>query len=219
MLKQSAVAVCFLLLGSFAFAQDGRFDVSANFGATFTKSSSGNGITQGATSGGGFFATFRFKLARNHSLFFDYGRARNSQQYRSEFNFNEATHISEYSGGYMFVPYRTKRLETFVLAGGGVLKFSPQSTWVLLPKIDGNIPNNVQVEVGATGQTKPMFLFGGGVDYTIPHYSHFALRLQYRGLAYQNPDFNVTTARSTVSFFTGSTGYMSEPSVGLVFRF
>jgi hypothetical protein len=40
-----------------------------------------------------------------------------------------------------------------------------------------------------------------------------ALRLQYRGLIYKAPDFNVQ------NLFTGAKGHMAEPSVGIVVKF
>ncbi len=202
-----------------ALGQEGRFDVSVNLAATFTRSSTGNGITQSATVGGNPFATFRYKLAPKHSLVFNYGRGRDSQTYRSGFDFNEVTHITEYSGAYVLSPFQKGRFQPFALVGGGILKFNPQSTWVVLPDYSGNIPDRVQTAVGATNQIKPTFLYGVGVDYTLPRVSHFALRLQYRGFLYNNPDFNVNSSSSSVSFFTGTKGHMAEPSIGLVFRF
>jgi hypothetical protein len=64
-----------------------------------------------------------------------------------------------------------------------------------------------------------MYLFGGGFDYRLPW--RLALRLQYRGLYYNAPSFNVNgiTSGGSVNLATGSKGYMSEPSIGLVFKF
>ncbi len=217
--KARFIVAVFALYATAAFAQDGRFDVSANMGAIFTKSSTGNSITQSATVGGNPFFTFRYKLAPKHSVVFTYGRGRDSQTYRSSFDFHEITHITEYSGAYMFSPFQKGRFQPFATVGAGVLKFNPQSTWVILPDYAGNIPNRVQTSVGATSQTRPAFLYGVGVDYTLPRVSHFALRLQYRGFLYSNPDFNVNSSTSSVSFFTGTKGHMAEPSLGLVFRF
>ncbi len=43
--------------------------------------------------------------------------------------------------------------------------------------------------------------------------NHLALRLQYRGLVYKAPSFNVQ------NLFTGARGHMAEPSVGIVVKF
>jgi len=201
-----------------ALAQDERFDASVNLGATFTRQSTGNAIMQSATEGGHFFATIRWKVATRHSFLFNYGRANNSQIFQSAFDYHVATHITEYSGAYRFSPFQKGRFEPFVLAGGGVLSFNPQNTWVDLPPVSG-VPDNVRVNLGAAKQTMPAFLYGGGVDYTLPYVRRLALRLQYRGFLYSNPDFKVTSASSTVSFFTGAKGHIAEPSLGLVFRF
>ncbi len=216
--KTGILAAAFFLCAAFAVAQDGHFDASASFAAVFSKQSIGDSITQSATEGSNAFATFRLKVAPKHSLLFNYGRAINSQIFQSAFDYHVVSHITEYSGAYMFSPFQKGRFEPFVLAGGGVLRFNPQSTWVDLAPVNG-IPNNVQVNLGAAKQTVPALLYGVGVDYKLPYIRWFALRLQYRGFFYSNPDFNVTSASSTISFFTGTKGHMAEPSLGLVYRF
>ena len=219
-LRTGIVAVVVLLCAGVASAQndDGHFDASVNIGEVFTKQSTGNLITQSATEGSFGVATFRWKLAPKHSLLVNYGRDKNSQIFQSAFDFHVLTHISEFSAAYMFSPFQKGRFEPFLLAGGGILRFSPQSTWAVLPPIM-NVPDNIQVNLGAANQTMPAFLYGGGVDYTLPRFSRFALRLQYRGLFYSNPDFKVTNTSNAVSFFTGTKGHLAEPSLGLVFRF
>jgi len=64
---------------------------------------------------------------------------------------------------------------------------------------------------GATGQRALAFLYGGGADYRLR--KAFALRVQYRGLIYKAPDFDVP------SLYTGVNGHMAEPSAGIVFKF
>ncbi len=216
--RTGILAAAFVLCAASALAQEGRFDASVNFAGVFSKQSSGNAITQSATEGSAIFATFRLKLAPRHSLLFNYGRATNSQIFRSAFDYHVASHITEYSGAYMFSPFQKGRFAPFGLAGGGILQFNPQSTWVDLPPVNGT-PDNVKVNLGAAKQTMPAFLYGAGVDYKLPYVKRVALRLQYRGFFYSNPDFKVTTATGTVSFFTGTKGHMAEPSIGLVFQF
>jgi hypothetical protein len=216
--KTGILAAAVFLYAASALAQDGRFDASANLGAAFTRQSTGNTITQSATEGSHFFATIRWKVATRHSFLFNYGRAKNSQVFQSGFDYHVATHITEYSWAYMFSPFQKASFEPFLLAGGGVLRFNPQTTWVDLPPVNG-VPDNVQVNLGAAKQTMPAFLYGLGVDYKLPYVPRLALRLQYRGFFYSNPDFKVTTASTTVSFFTGTKGHIAEPSLGLVFRF
>jgi hypothetical protein len=219
MLKQAGSALTVLLfLSSLSFGQDGRYDVSVNESAIFTKQSSGSGITQSATIGAGGFATIRMKFKTKHSVIFDYGRAKNSQIYRTIDNFHVLSNISEYTGAYVFSPFRKGKFEPFVFVGGGLLTFGPRTTWVFFPPLANDIPNNIQVNFGAVKQRELAVLYGFGTDYRLPW--RFALRLQYRGLLYREPDFKVdATSGSSLSFFTGATSHMAEPSVGIVFKF
>jgi hypothetical protein len=214
------ILLAFFFLTSVSLGQDGHFDFSLNGAGVFTKQSTGNGITKSATDGGGGFATFRVRFNQKHSLAFNYGRAKNSQIFQTIDNFHVLTNISEYSGTYMFTPIRKGRFEPFLLAGAGTLGFSPRSTWVFLPPLPGNVPNNIQINLNAAKQAQLAYIYGGGVDYQLPVFKRFAFRLQYRGFIYKEPDFKVdANAGSAVSFFTGAKGHIAEPSIGLVFRF
>ena len=220
MLKQAGlVATALFLFTALGLSQDeGLFDASINGAGVFTKQSDGNGIKQTATAGSNYFGTFRFRFRPKHSLIFNYGRAKNSQVYQTGFDFHVLTTITEYSGAYVYSPFQKGKFEPFVLVGGGVLAFNPQSTWVVLPDFVNNVPNRVQINLNAAKQTEPAVLYGAGVDYRLAQ--RIALRLQYRGFLYNAPDFKVnTTSGSAVSFFTGSKGHMADPSIGLVFRF
>jgi hypothetical protein len=216
--KRAGILAVIGLLSALAVAQDGHFDASANFNGVFQKQATGNGITQSATDGAGYFASFRFKIKPKHSVVFNYGQDRDSQIFQSSFDYRVGTRITEYSGAYMFSPYTKGRFQTFVMAGAGLLRFNPQNTFVVLAPING-IPNNIPTDLYADKQSRPAFLYGLGVDYNVPHTHWFSLRVQYRGFLYSNPDFNVTNTSGAISFFTGTKGHMAEPSLGLVYRF
>jgi hypothetical protein len=220
MLKKAGLiaAVCFLFT-SLGVSQDkGHFDASVNGAVVFTKQSNGNGVQQSATIGSDYFGTFRFKFKPKHSLIFNYGRAKDSQIYQTNFDYHVLTSITEYSGAYVYNFFEKRKFEPFVLVGLGGLTFNPQSTWLFLPDFVVGVPNNVQINVNATKQTALAYLYGGGVDYKLPF--RLALRLQYRGLLYNAPDFKVNSLTgNAVNFSTGSKGHMAEPSIGLVFRF
>ena len=218
MAKILGILAAAVFLCAAALAQDGHFDASLNFAGAFQNQASGNGITQSATNGANAFATLRVKFKEKHSLAFNYGRARDSQIFQSSYDYHVVTHMSEYSGAYMFSPLKTHGFEPFGTAGVALLRFSPQSTWVVLPEIN-NIPNNVQTNLFAVKQGQPAFLYGLGVDYKVPYARWFSLRLQYRGFLYSNPDFKVTNTSNAITFFSGTRGHMAEPSLGLVFRF
>jgi hypothetical protein len=222
MLKTAGAAFAVaLLFTTLSFAQGGRFDVSINGAGVFTSESSGNGVTQSATNGANFFGTFRFRFKPKHSFIFNYGHARNSQIFDAAANnFHVQNSIAEYGGAYVFSPLRKGSFEPFFLAGAAALRFSPDSTWVFFPDLPDGTHNRVQVNVNATTQTQVAFLYGLGLDYRLPHFSRFALRLQYRGFLYKAPDFHVdASSGNLLSFFTGGKAHMAEPSVGLVFRF
>ena len=216
--RASVVVAAVFLLTSLALSQDGHFDASFSGAGVFTRESDGNGIRQSATAGANYFGTFRFKFKPKHSAIFNYGRAKNSQVYQTNFDFHVLTTISEWSGAYVYSPLQKGKFEPFVLVGGGVLRFNPRSTWVVLPDFANNVPNRVQINLNAVKQTELAFLYGAGVDYRLSR--RFAVRLQYRGFLYPAPDFKVNaTSGSAVSFFTGSKGHMAEPSIGVVIRF
>jgi len=217
--KAELIAAALLLFTSLGVSQDkGHFDASINSAAVFTRASSGNGVQQSATIGLDYFATFRLRFKPKHSLIFNYGRAKNSQVYQTNFDYHVLTRTTEYSGAYVYNLFEKGKFQPFVLVGAGALGFYPSSTWLVLPDFVSGVPNRVQINLNARKQTALAYLYGGGVDYRLPW--RFALRLQYRGLLYNAPDFKVNpTSGSAVNFSTGSKGHMAEPSVGLVFRF
>jgi len=221
----------FVVLTLVAFAQDGRFDASVSFAGTFPDSTTANGITHSGTNGAEIFGTFRFRFNRRSAFAFNYGRGKDSQIYLASSDFHILTNITEYSGAYVFTPFQTKNLETMVFGGIGGLVFDPQSEWIFYNDNTDN-PfgiNQTQVTIGASKQTEMAFLYGGGVDYRlsgipiasrIPLSSHFAFRLQYRGLIFKNPDFGVTSISGSIpSLVTNKNGHMAEPAFGLVFKF
>lgn len=217
--KARLVAAALFLFTSLSVSQDkGHFDASVNGAGVFTKTSTGNGVQQSATIGSDYFGTFRFRFKPKHSLIFNYGRAKNSQVYQTNFDYHVVTSTTEYSGAYVYNLFQKGRFEPFVLVGIGALRFNPQSTWLILPDFVPGVPNRIQLNLNASKQTNLAYLYGAGVDYRLPW--RFALRLQYRGLIYNAPDFKVNSITgSSVNFDTGRKGHMAEPSVGLVFRF
>jgi outer membrane immunogenic protein len=217
----TAVLAVVFCLASISFSQVSQYDGAVSGAAIFTKESQGSGVTQGATVGANIFGTIRTRFNPKHSLIFNYGRGKDSQTYQTNGdNFHVLTNISEFSGAYVYNPFQKGKFEPFVLAGVGGLKFGPRSTYVFFPPLPNGLPNNVLANVGASSQTQLAFLYGLGVDYQLPGSSRFALRLQYRGFLYREPDFNVTSGiGKPLSFFTGVYGHMAEPSIGLVVRF
>jgi opacity protein-like surface antigen len=85
-------------------------------------------------------------------------------------------------------------LKAFALAGGGLKFFSTSSG-----------------QTGVNGETKPVFVYGAGLDYTV--LPHVGLRFQYRGNLYRAPDL----ARAFTS--TNRFAQTSEPMLGAYVRF
>ena len=108
-------------------------------------------------------------------------------------DYRAQTSVTEFTGAYVLSPFHFEKIEPFLLAGGGALRFYPSNQY-----INGNAS-----PFAATQQTSMAFLYGGGVDYRV--WKRIGLRLQYRGLIYKEPNFHVT------QFFTGVKGHMAEP--------
>jgi hypothetical protein len=206
----------FLFLTTFGLGQDNRFDVSLGAGAVFNRTSSGNGTTLTPTNSGAVLFTARYRFSERSSVEFNYAHTANSQIYLAPpLSYRIHNTISEYSGTYVFSFLQSERAEPCVFAGAGAVSF--------YPSYNGDTINDVLTDIPASKQTKPAFLYGGGIDYRIfsafPFVRrsslsyHLALRLQFRGLVYKAPDFKVQ------NLFTGDKGHMMEPSAGIVVKF
>ncbi|MBA3913496.1 MAG: outer membrane beta-barrel protein [Acidobacteriales bacterium] len=195
-------ALIAVVIGS-ASAQAQRFALAANYGGALSKSSSGDNITLSPTQAGTFLGSGQARIASKLAIQINYGRTLNSQIYQNgAFNFRVQGTITEYSGALVFTPWSAKgRIEPFFDAGAGALRFYPKFTFV----------NTTAIPIGAATQTRPTFTYGAGIDYRLLH--GFSFRLQYRGLFYSAPNYNVA------QLTTSSYGHVAEPTVGIVFKF
>jgi len=217
MVRRSGIVVAaFVLLASMAWAQDNTYEISLGGSAVFSKQSSGNGTVLTPTNSGAVLITGRYRFSEHSSVEINYSHTANSQIYVSApLTYRIQDTIAEYSGAYVFSFHQSAKTEPFVFAGAGALVFYPGYNF--------NTVNGVQTFLPASQQTQPAFLYGGGLDYRIfsslplirrsSLTNHLALRLQYRGLVYKAPAFNVQ------NLFTGARGHMAEPSVGIVVKF
>jgi outer membrane immunogenic protein len=178
-----------------------RSDFAVSGLGVYNQNSTGNGILQIPTNSGGVLASYRLGFGTHSDLELNYAFNRNSQYYNDTL-FGplaaQQANVHELTGSYVFHLSRSRRFDPFVLAGGGALLFRPISS------ADNSF-------FGASTQAQGTFLYGGGLDYGLGR--NFALRLQYRGLVYQAPDFGATDLSA------GTWTHTAEPSVGLVFRF
>jgi opacity protein-like surface antigen len=198
------VAVSFGLLLAFAsaaMAQERRWsEVSVQGTGSFTKDSEGNGINQHTTDTGGLLLGYRFHFNRWLAADASYGYNRNTiQNLIANGPFNVESNVHQATGALVVtLPWRTTKLVPYTLAGAGALVFDPT----------GDAGGFV---AGAQKQTKAAFVYGGGVDYDAT--SHVSVRLEYRGLVYRRPDFELNSLHS------GATAHTAQPSAGFVFRF
>jgi len=192
----------FLLLASSARAQEGflRHEVGVQGTGVFTKDSNQNGTLQHSTDTGGFLVNYRFHFNGWLGAEASYGYDRNTQQnITPSGNFGIESNVHQATGALVVnLPVYVARMRPYVLAGAGALVFDPA----------GNTGGFVS---GAQRQTRPAFVYGGGVDYRLVR--HVALRLEYRGFVYNRPDFGIATLSSNV------TAHTAQPSAGIVVHF
>ncbi|HEY1743478.1 MAG TPA: hypothetical protein VGG18_09960, partial [Granulicella sp.] len=107
------------------------------------------------------------------------------------------TNMYELTVAYAVQGPKTKRFSTFAQLGGGGLYFLPTQD-----------PSPYAEQVRAT------MVFGVGMNYKLSE--HFALRAEYRGLFYKNPDFKNPDAPIPISkLFTVT----NEPTLSVVYTF
>ena len=165
---------------------------------------------------GAFLVTGRYRFSDRNSVILNYAHTADSHIYfASPLTYRINTTIGEYSAAYVFSFHESKKFEPFAFAGAGALVF--------YPSYSNNYINGVQTYLPASSQTKPAFLYGGGLDWKVFSIlplvrrssvtNHLALRIQYRGVVYKAPDFKVQ------NLFTGARGHLAEPSLGFVVKF
>src|SRR6266852_4397236 len=191
-----------LLLASSAKAQEGfmRHEVGIQGTGFFTKDSQQNGTLQHSTNTGGFLVNYRFHINGWLAAEAGYGYDRNTQQnFTPSGNFGIQSNVHQATGALVVnIPVYVAKLRPYVLAGAGALVFDPR----------GDTGGFVS---GVPQQTRPAFVYGGGVDYRLLR--HVALRLEYRGLVYNRPDFGIAALSSNV------TAHTAQPSAGIVVHF
>jgi outer membrane immunogenic protein len=218
MLRRSGIAIAafFLLASIVGWAQDNTYDISLGGAGVLNKQSTGNGTVVTPTDSGAVLVTGRYRFSEHSSVEINYSHTMNSQIYfAAPLTYRIQGTVAEYSGAYVFSFHQSAKIEPFVFAGAGALVF--------YPGYGSSTINDVQTTIPSTRQTRPAFLYGGGFDWRIfsivplvrraSFTNHLAIRLQYRGLVYKAPSFNVQ------NLFTGARGHMAEPSVGIVVKF
>jgi opacity protein-like surface antigen len=174
-------------------------EIGLQVSGTFPKETNGNGIRQNGTNATGFLGSYRYHLNKWHAVEVDYGYTRNSQNYATPFGpASIQTNVHEFSASYVLSLPRFLRLTPYVSAGTGALVFSPTDEGKAF------VPNS-------DTQAKATFVYGAGVDYSLSQ--RLALRVGYRGLVFNAPDFDVR------GLDTGAITHIAEPTAGFVFHF
>ncbi|PYT24670.1 MAG: hypothetical protein DMG57_27935 [Acidobacteria bacterium] len=178
-----------------AFSQEGgRSDATVQAFGSFVKTTTDNGVQQGATNSGGVLASYRFFFSNNHGVEVNYGYSRNTQTYglaAGPLGVNSNQH--EVSAAYVY-RHVVRHFTPFVEAGVGGLVFAPRDA------------------PGASTQTRAAFVYGGGADFNIT--KRIFARAEYRGLVYNSPTFDLTSALGA-----DRVTHRAEPSIGFGYRF
>jgi len=190
-----------LSLSLMASAQENKSEISLQGTGVFTRDTTGNGTSYGATESGGVLGTYRYHL--NHWLSFEgaYGYNLDSQKYSTSSGaFRIQSGIHAFTGSLVvnLPSHPHSRFNPYLLAGGGALRFAPTD-------------NQFNTITDAQAQTKGAFVYGGGMN--IGLYRGLSLRAEYRGLVYSSPDFGFG------ALSTNTVTHTAVPSVGLSFRF
>jgi outer membrane immunogenic protein len=188
-----------LLGGSLAalpvYAQEaGRSEVSVQAFGSFVKSTTDNGVQQGATNSGGVLANYRFFFTSNNGVEVNYGYSLSTQTYGLATGpVGVKSHQDEISAAYVY-RHPLRRFTPFAEAGVGALIFDPKDA----PE--------------ASTQTRAAFVYGAGADFSLV--KHVFLRAEYRGLVYESPTFGLTDTLGPDRIT-----HRAEPSIGFGYRF
>jgi len=169
-------------------------EVTAQGMGTFVKQTTQYDAKNTATNSGGFLAGYRYYFTRHIAAEIDYAYALNTQNYRFDTGTTGVnSHSHEETAAFVYaVPF--KRWSLFGLAGGGAVVFDPKNT------------------AGTNYQARAAFVYGAGVDYSLT--SRLFVRVEYRGLVYDSPDFDKIGLMGY-----DRTTHRAEPSMGIGYRF
>jgi opacity protein-like surface antigen len=165
-------------------------DVAASVYRSFPGSVAGNGIVESPVNAAGVLLELRH--ISNPLVGYELNYSFNNAD--RKYNLQNVTAHASQVGADCFVSVPLQNFKPFILAGGGLMFFSPA----------GN-------QVGGNSQVKPVFVYGAGVDWTV--IPHLGLRFQYRGNLYRAPDL----LHGVPS--TDKLARDAQPIVGAYFRF
>jgi hypothetical protein len=185
-------------LGNRAFSQTLKnFDGALSVFGQFSGTTNGNGIEDKPTYSTGVLATARQSFHFWLGYEVNYSYTRFAERYIAPtYGVQVQNAVNEVSVAYLVQGPSFLGFQPFGAVGTGALIFLPTT-------VGGQRYSQ---------QTRVPILYEFGVNYPILT-SHLGLRLQYRGLNYQTPNFNAE------NLTTNTRRNTSEPSVGAFFRF
>jgi outer membrane immunogenic protein len=178
-----------------AFSQEaGRSEAAVQAFGSFVKSTTDNGVQQGATNSGGVLASYRFFFSNSHGVEVNYGYSLNTQTYGLAAGpLGVKSNQHEVTAAYVY-RHPLRHVTPFVEAGVGGLVFDPTDA------------------PAAATQARAAFVYGGGADFNIT--KRVFLRAEYRGLVYNSPTFDLAPAVGADRIT-----HRAEPSIGFGYRF
>ena len=183
------------LAGLPAFSQESpRSEASVQAFGSFVKSTTENGIQQGATYSGGVLGSYRFFFSNSHGVEVNYGYSLNTQTYGFAAGpLGVKSNQHEVTAAYVY-RHPLRRFTPFLEAGVGGLVFDPTES------------------PAASAQARAAFVYGGGADFNLS--KRVFVRAEYRGLVYNSPTFDLAPLTDLERVT-----HRAEPSVGVGFRF
>jgi len=178
-----------------AFSQEGgRSDATVQAFGSFVKTTTENGVRQGATNSGGVLGSYRFFFSDSQGVEVNYGYSLNTQTYGLAAGvLGVKSNQHEVTAAYVY-RHALRRFTPFVEAGAGGLVFAPTDA------------------PGASTQARAAFVYGGGADFNIT--KRVFVRAGYRGLVYNSPTFDLAPALGA-----DRVTHRAEPSIGFGYRF
>jgi hypothetical protein len=202
------------------YGYGGRAEVFVTGFGLLPTQTSGNAISENATTAGGGSAGYRFNLNASSALEGRYGFSRNSQKYTIGSAVSSIpVYLSEISGSYVYRFAKSRSIQPFLEGGGGLVLFSPgnygggatlSGTSTAANPFGYAVPAYGRSS-GLPRQAKGMFVYGAGAD--VPAFSHVYFRFEFRALGYKVPDFGAPSLQSDAFTFA------YEPSFGVAYRF
>jgi opacity protein-like surface antigen len=176
-----------------ALSAHAQFDINGAAYGAFTRSTSGDGLTQSQSSAVGF----NLGLRRYVSPLYGWEATYSYNSARQDYGGTGYGYISAQqhalTADYVVSLKMTPTIRPFALIGGGAILFVPNTGPALATSVRGTVN------------------YGVGVDVAL--LPHIGVRVQYRGLFYRAPDFE-QPAYSTNSYTT-----TSEPMAGIYYKF